>query len=366
MKKLLIFSLAYYPRVGGAEVAIKEITDRIDDIEFHLLTLRFSSRDAAYEKLGNVHVHRVGFGGAYLSKILFVPLATVNAWSLNRAHRFDAWWAMMSYMLFPIVLLRVVGVRRPYALTLQEGDPFRHMFGRWHILPFRFLLSKGFRDARVVQAISTYLAGWARYMGYAGIMEIIPNGVDIGHFEGPLKSHEGTVLITTSRLVYKNGIDTVIRALPDLPYVRFRILGSGPNEGELRALADELGVLPRVEFAGHVEHTALPAALRAADIFVRPSRSEGMGNSFVEAFAAGIPVIATQEGGLKDFITPEVAWPVKKDKPQQVVEAVRAIHSSPERTRAVVARAQQLARERFDWNRIAQSMRTDVFEPLFV
>ncbi len=54
MKKVLIFSLAYYPHVGGAEVAIKEITDRIPDVEFYMITLRFSAQDAAEEKLGNI------------------------------------------------------------------------------------------------------------------------------------------------------------------------------------------------------------------------------------------------------------------------------------------------------------------------
>ena len=58
MKKILIFSLAYYPRVGGAEVAVKEITDRLPDIEWHMLTMRFSAADAAEERLGNVMVHR--------------------------------------------------------------------------------------------------------------------------------------------------------------------------------------------------------------------------------------------------------------------------------------------------------------------
>ena len=64
MKKVLIFSLAYYPKhVGGAEVAIKEITDRIDerDIEFHMVTLRFDSTLQKVEKVGNVLVHRIGF-----------------------------------------------------------------------------------------------------------------------------------------------------------------------------------------------------------------------------------------------------------------------------------------------------------------
>ena len=62
-KKILIFSLAYYPTfVGGAEVAIKEITDRINDIEFHMITLRFDSTKPKEELIGNVMVHRMGFG----------------------------------------------------------------------------------------------------------------------------------------------------------------------------------------------------------------------------------------------------------------------------------------------------------------
>ncbi len=64
MKKILIFSLTYYPNtVGGAEVAIKEITDRIDskDIEFHMVCLRLDSALPKTEKIGNVLVHRIGF-----------------------------------------------------------------------------------------------------------------------------------------------------------------------------------------------------------------------------------------------------------------------------------------------------------------
>jgi hypothetical protein len=73
-RKILIFSLAYFPHVGGAEVAIKEITDRIapDDIEFHMLTLQLGN-EPAEEKLGNVSVHRIGWGSSYVAKIFFVP-----------------------------------------------------------------------------------------------------------------------------------------------------------------------------------------------------------------------------------------------------------------------------------------------------
>lgn len=369
MKKILIFSLAYFPHVGGAEIAIKEITDRIPDIEFQLITMRFNVHDLAEEVIGNVRVHRVGSGASYFSKMLFIPFAAHCAVRLHRREQFSGAWAMMSYMLFPIMIARLWGMNVPYALTLQEGDPFRHMFGRVHILPFRFLLTRGFKNARIVQAISNYLAGWARQMGYAGDIEVIPNGVDGARFEGYPIAHSGTVLVTTSRLVIKNANDIVIRALPLLPGVHFQIIGQGPEEHTLRRLARELGVGDRVEFVGHVNHKDLPRYLHEADIFIRPSRSEGMGNSFVEAMAAGLPVIATQEGGIADFLfdakrNPDketTGWAVDKDSPEQVASAVEDILQNPN-TKQVIANAHSLVKARYEWNTIAEAMYTRVFK----
>jgi teichuronic acid biosynthesis glycosyltransferase TuaC len=362
VKKILIFSLAYYPRVGGAEVAIKEITDRISDVEFEMITMRFSHKDVPQEKVGNVLVHRVGQSGGYVSKILFAHRAARLARQLHAQKKFDGAWAMMSYMVLPIVFAKL-GI--PYALTLQEGDTEHHMFGRLRVWPVLGLLKRGFREARVVSALSTFLAAWARRMGYRGEVEIVPNGADIKKFEGEKIPHQGTVLITSSRLVHKNAVDDIIRALPLVPEVRLQIAGVGPDEGMLKKLADELGVAERIEWLGFVDHSKLPTLLHAADIFIRPSRSEGFGSSFAEAFAAGLPVIATQEGGLKDFITPEVAWPVQKDSPHQIVAQIRAILSNPERTTVVVERAKQLAVARYDWQLIARDMREKVFSRLF-
>ena len=364
MKKILIFSLAYYPHVGGAEVAIKEITDRIPDIEFHMLTRRVRG-EAREERIGNILVHRVSGGPSYLSKILFVPRAALAARALHREHHFDIFWAMMSYMLFPVVLLRWLGTRVPYLLTLQEGDPFEHVFSRSRIVLFRPLLASGFRHAAAVQAISTFLAGWAKRSGYRGEPMVIPNGVDTKAFAGRAIPHEDTILITTSRLFLKNAVDDVIRALALLPAVRFRILGIGPEEKKLRALAQECGVAERVEFVGYVDHSHLPSALHAADIFIRPSRSEGMGNSFIEAMAAGLPVIATQEGGIADFLfdakrnpgKPTTGWAVDKDSPEQIAEAVQDILAHPEQVVRVKATAAKMVAEKYDWDLIARQMR---------
>lgn len=366
VKKILIFSLAYYPHVGGAEVAIKEITDRIADTEFHMVTMRFSPTEAREEKIGTIVVHRVGNSASYLSKILFVPRAAIMAARLHHTHHFDAFWAMMSYMLFPIVLLRSFGNRVPYVLTLQEGDPWQHMFSRWFILPFRPLLSIGFKNASAVQTISTYLARWARRMGYQGETSIIPNGVDAARFAGVQHRASDTMtLVTTSRLVHKNAVDDVIRALALLPdTVQFVIYGIGTDEAMLKALAKKLGVTERVRFVGHLDHAELPRALGECDIFVRPSRSEGMGISFVEAMAAGLPVIATQEGGISDFLfdakrNPDketTGWAVDVDSPEQIAEAVRDILAYPEKVTQVTTTAKKLVFENYDWNLIASRM----------
>lgn len=365
--KILIFSLAYFPHVGGAEIAIKEVTDRIPDAEFHLITLRFNG-EPPEEKIGNVFVHRVGRGGSYLEKVLFVPRAASLARELHAQRSFDAVWAMMTYMVLPVALLRLSGARIPYLVNLQDGDPFGSVFRRWFILPLRPLLLYGLRRASVIVPISSYLGEWAAKVGYRGQVEVIPNGVDLSHFTHThthARSMENLTLITTSRLVYKNAVDDVIRALVLLPdSVRFRIYGVGKEEKVLRALAKELRVDERVEFKGFLEHEKLPEALNNADIFVRPSRSEGLGISFVEAMAVGLPVIATQEGGIKDFLfdvrrngdKKATGWAVDVNAPEQIATAVKDIVTNPEKTSATVENAVRLVREHYNWDTVARRL----------
>jgi glycosyltransferase involved in cell wall biosynthesis len=121
-----------------------------------------------------------------------------------------------------------------------------------------------------------------------------------------------------------------------------------------------------VRFLGHIEPAQVPAALAQADIFVRPSRSEGMGNSFIEAMAARLPVIATQEGGITDFLfdekrnpdKPPTGWAVDKNSPEQIANAVKEIMTNPKKVDAVRANALALVRERYDWDTIARQMET--------
>ena len=215
-------------------------------------------------------------------------------------------------------------------------------------------------------------------MGFVGDSVVIPNAVNTQHFmqsysdeeitqtQKELGKKEGDIfLITTSRLVYKNAVDDVVRAIAQLPsHVHFVVYGTGPDAVMLRGLCKKLNVEDRVHMLGHIEHKDMPRYLKACDIFIRPSRSEGMGNSFVEAMAAGIPVIATQEGGIADFLFDEkqnpdkqtTGWAVAANTPSDIVDAVQDIISRPEKVREVTAYAKTMVVEKFNWDIVARQM----------
>ncbi|HEX5774877.1 MAG TPA: glycosyltransferase [Candidatus Paceibacterota bacterium] len=392
MKKILIFDLQYYPFVGGAEVAIKEITDRIprDEIEFHLVTARFDSALAKTEQIGNVLVHRIGLARPHpemadlkrfplhLNKHLYQLLAAWRATELHRKYRYDGIWAMMAHSSgIPAGIFKRFHPEVRYLLTLQEGDPPEYI--ERMMRPVWPLFRQGFTNADVLQPISNFLRAWGMRMGFVGEVRVIPNAVDtkrFAHSYAPqeieamretLGKKDGDVfIVTTSRLVHKNAVDDVIRALTLLPEnVSFLIYGIGPDEEKLKALAAELGVEHRARFMGQIGHVEMPLMLAACDIFTRPSRSEGMGNSFVEAMAAGLPVIATQEGGIADFLFDEkrnpdketTGWAVDKDSPEQIAAAVKDIVEHPEKVEQVTKTAKELAFAKYDWSLIASDMR---------
>lgn len=401
MKKVLIFSLGYYPYVvGGAEVAIKEITDRISpqEYEFHVLTLRYDTLLPREEKIGNTHIHRFGLTTKHpsishlkkfplkLNKPLFQFWAFWKANRLHKKYKFDGIWAMMAHASgVPAGLFKRFHEDVPYLLTLQEGDPLPYIEAKMR--PIYALFKAGFRKANRVQAISTFLADWAKKMGTTSSVAVIPNGVDVKHFSQQFRQEElqtlkqklgkkeGDVfLITTSRLVKKNACKDVIRALVHLPEnIHFIILGIGPDEQILRKLSKDLGVDKRVQFLGHIDHADMPGYLKACDIFVRPSLSEGMGISFIEAFAAGLPVIATHVGGISDFLFDPDLNPDKKPTgravsphdPDAIAHAVTLFLADKTKTQEIITNAKELAFAKYDWDLVAQEMKEKIFDPLF-
>lgn len=376
MKKILIFSTTYFPYVGGAEVAIDEITKRLTNFQFDLITAKFSRRTGRFERRNNVNIHRVGFG-CFLDKFFLPTLGFLKAKRLYREQLPAIIWGMMaSYGSLGAMFFKSRNPKIPFLLTLQEGDPLARLKRRIFLIKPIFL--KIFQKADFIQVISNYLISWAKEFGYKGEIEVVPNGVDIEHFtrkysEEELKELKAKLgkkpddkyLVTASRLAKKNAIDDVIRSLPRLSEnIKFLVLGTGPDFNMLKKLAKQLGVEKRVIFLGHVDHKEMPKYLKISDIFIRPSLSEGMGNSFIEAMAAGIPVIATQEGGIVDFLFDPKMNPDKKPTgravnrrdPKGIAAAVKFFLEDQTKTKEIIANAKELAIKNYDWGIIAEKM----------
>ena len=372
MKKVLIFSTAYYPFIGGAEIAIREITNRITDIEFDLITVNLDGFQTEQETIDRTNVYRIGSGR--LGKLFFPIRAYLLASRLNRKHKYDAFWSIMaSYAGFAGLLFSYRHPKVPFILTLQEGDSKEEIKAKFQFV--WFLFKKIFGRAHIIQAISKYLADFSQSINTVTPVVVVPNGVDVSKFRLDVsaqieslkktfnKGADDVFLVTTSRLVKKNAVRDIIVSLDYLPKnIKLLIVGDGPLRQELEKGAERSGVSDRVIFVGEVSYEKILPYLKVSDIFVRASLSEGFGNSFVEAMATKLPVIATPVGGIVDFLEDgQTGLLCEVNNPESVAKQVIKLLESPELKEKIVASASSMVQEKYDWNRIANRMKNEVF-----
>ena len=374
MRRILIFSLTYYPlHIGGAEVAVKEITDRIpaSEIKFDMIAIG-DGRGINREEIGNVTVYRVLSNLGFIRKLLYPFAAAKLAYKLHANKKYDETWAIMaSYGGYAAYLFKKKNPVVPFILTIQEGDHFERRAGI-----FAGAFKRIFRSADKVQAISNFLMHWARSMGAVADIEVVPNGVDFDKFARPIGGEErmklrrgagfddkDTVIVTASRLVEKNAVDDIISSLQYLDSsCKLLILGSGPDERKLKDLSHRLKLGSRIVFYGFVSHDELPKYLQSSDIFVRPSRTEGLGNSFLEAMAAGVPVIGTQVGGISDFLKDgETGLICEVNNPKSIAQKVTKLVRDAESRSYISREAKKMVDERFRWENVSAEMKK-IFE----
>lgn len=186
-------------------------------------------------------------------------------------------------------------------------------------------------------------------------IETIYNGVpDRG--ELPLPGGDACTLGTLARLDRIKGIDVLLRALVELPTVRLRVVGEGPDRNELVALAATLGLTGRVEFLPWTDDPH--AAFAAIDVFVLPSRNEGFPLSIVEAMLAGRAVVATDVGSVAEAVTPVTGAVVPADDVTALRDAIALLASDPELRARLGAAGRERALERFTAARMARAFET--------
>jgi len=383
IKKVIIFSTAYFPFVGGAEVAVREITDRLSAIGWDMITARMDRKLPKFERIGNINVYRIGIGLPQFDKYLlafwghkFAQRLLQKNNSANSVGKYDVIWSIMaSYGGFAAMFFKKRNSQIPFLLTLQEGDDPKYINKRVGV--FKKWFKQIFTSADCIQCISKFLADWAKKMGAKRSIEVVPNGVDIDKFKNQnakckiaiqnlknklnIKENE-KVIITTSRLVEKNGIKDLIDAVNILIkeyklLAKLIVCGSGELKEKLELRVASYGLRDKVLFLGEVPHDELPKYLWISDVFCRPSLSEGLGNSFLEAMAVGLPIIGTPVGGIPDFLkNGETGWFCEVNNPESIARKIGYIldNENKENIERVVQNARKLAEEKYSWRMVAK------------
>lgn len=163
------------------------------------------------------------------------------------------------------------------------------------------------------------------------------------------------LVVTTARLSPIKGIDVLLRAMAILHDVRPEVtavvmggeqLGYAEHVGELERLRVALGLEQTVSFAGHVDDPA--SVLATASLYVQPARWEGVPLAVLEAMAIGLPVVATDVGGVRQLIEPDVTGVlVAPDDPKALADAMQRLLDDPETAGALGQAGQASVRQRY-------------------
>lgn len=203
---------------------------------------------------------------------------------------------------------------------------------------------------------------------------VVHHGIDFARYSQGTRAlraelklaDDAYVIGVVTRLVKNKGMAYIINAMPRIvaehPHVRLVILGTGPEEENLKQLVDKLGLPEHVIFAGFrddVEH-----CLGSFDCFVSASLSEGLGLNVLEAMAAAVPVVATKVGGIVDFMEDRVnGLLVKPSSSDALADAILALIAEPLQGQQYAEAAQQLVLQEYTLERMSSGT-VQVYEQL--
>jgi type III pantothenate kinase len=223
------------------------------------------------------------------------------------------------------------------------------------------------RDVDLIIATCSDEVGELERMGVdVGHVRVVPCGVDVDEFtaDGEQPGTHRPRLLVAGRMVPRKGLDTAIRALAHLPEAELVIAGgvaldeqaNDPEAQRLRRVAEESGVLDRVEFVGPVDHHDIPALYRSADVVLATPWYEPFGITPLEAAACGRPLVGSAVGGLLDSVADgETGRLVPPRDPEALADAVQEILDDPQTARVWGRQARRRAVDRFSWETVAEA-----------
>lgn len=189
-----------------------------------------------------------------------------------------------------------------------------------------------------------------------GEIHVVPNGVDSDKYR-PNTETTGKTILFVGRLVRNKGPHVFVEALPDVldvhPDAQAVIVGTGPMRDELERKARKLGIRDSILFEGRVESVA--EELRNAAVFCRPSFSEGMPLTLLEAMSSGVPPVVTPVAGVNEVVEPgETGLLVEEDSSAQTAEGLITLLDDPELRSDIGCKARRYVVENHSWEKRAE------------
>ena len=285
--------------LSGAERVLALVADGLAEAGYRVTVLALQRRSgmlATALRRRDIEVHDLRMAGS-----LDVPIVwRLRNWLLQE--RVDV---LYTFLFHAHLVGRSAG-RLAAVPVLMSSQQYTNWGGRWR----RGLEQWTARwcDAIVAVSESARQDLVTNMLVPADRVHLIPNAIDLAAFEPTREpfsgSDEAITVGSASRLVEERDHESLVRgfarAVATAPTLRLRLAGAGPLEGRIRAVTSELGLAGHVEMLGQVGNVR--AFYQELDIYVQPSRTEGLPCSVLEAMAMARPVIATDVPGNRDAV----------------------------------------------------------------
>ena len=346
--RILFCNYEYPPLGGGGGVINAQLAEEL--ARTHSVTVLTSRAMglAGDEIVSGVRVIRAPVLGRsmtaaanMLSMATYLPSGYARGRELLREERYDV---INTHFVLPTGPLgaKLAGFANiPNVLTVHGGDlfdpskassPHRHAVLRAAV---RHLLR---RASVVVGQSRNTIENVHQFYTPDLHCELIPLGIRRPSIQGGNRADYGfepsdTILVTVGRLVRRKANDQLIEMIARIPdqSVRLLIIGDGPLRNDLQQLAEARNVADRVIFAGFVSENEKQGLLAVADLYVSTSQHEGFGLVFLEAMAAGLPVVCYDFGGQTDFLEDgRTGALVSLNSQDEFLQSCQSLLASPE------------------------------------
>jgi len=286
-----------------------------------------------------------------LRGLLFFISASIKLFSLIR--KYDINIIHAHFLIPPGLIAVLVGglTRRKVAVTVHGSDIFIQASNPVLRRLTKYILKK----ADIIAVVDETIVEKISELEIEGVnekIEITPNAVDLEKFNPQNKSNflqeiglntQKPVILFVGNLVAQKGLKYLLQAKKYLKYpAQLVIVGDGPLMGELQEIVNT-DKIEDVHFTG--ARRDINQIMPSADIYVLPSISEGFPITLIEAFASGLPAVATDVGGVKELVTPDVGFTVKPRDSQALKEALNNMLEDRERKNKMAKAAVIKARE---------------------